>query len=166
MSAFKNQLKIIFAKFFDRNQARTAMSLQFDPSTQQNIDQWLTGPYDADTKSIIQELIKKEDQITLTDSFYKSLEFGTGGMRGEMGVGCNRMNRYTVGAATQGFANYLLKSLPEQSIKVAIAHDSRNNSPEFTRIAADIFTANGIEVYLFNDGSKIRINMNELKIID
>lgn len=125
------------------------MSLQFDPSTQQNIDQWLTGPYDADTKSIIQELIKKEDQITLTDSFYKSLEFGTGGMRGEMGVGCNRMNRYTVGAATQGFANYLLKSLPGQSIKVAIAHDSRNNSPEFTRIAADIFTANGIEVYLF-----------------
>jgi len=114
------------------------MSLQFDASTQQNIDQWLTGPYDADTKSIIQELIEKKDQITLTDSFYKSLEFGTGGMRGEMGVGCNRMNRYTVGAATQGFANYLLKSLPGQSIKVAIAHDSRNNSPEFTRIAADI----------------------------
>lgn len=74
--------------------------MTFDLTTQQNIDQWLSGPYDADTKSIIQGLIEQEDQLTLTDSFYKSLEFGTGGMRGEMGVGCNRMNRYTVGAAT------------------------------------------------------------------
>ena len=123
--------------------------MNFDLTTQQNIDQWLSGPYDVETKSILQGLIEQGDQTTLTDSFYKSLEFGTGGMRGEMGVGCNRMNRYTVGAATQGFANYLLKSLPGQNIKVAIAHDSRNNSPEFTRIAADIFTANGIEVFLF-----------------
>ena len=125
------------------------MLTTFDAITQKNIDQWLSGPYDVETKSILQGLLEKGDQTTLTDSFYKSLEFGTGGMRGEMGVGCNRMNRYTVGAATQGFANYLLKSLPGQTIKVAIAHDSRNNSPEFTRIAADIFTANGIEVYLF-----------------
>ncbi len=125
------------------------MLTTFDAITQKNIDQWLSGPYDVETKSILQGLLEKGDQTTLTDSFYKSLEFGTGGMRGEMGVGCNRMNRYTVGAATQGFANYLLKSLPSQNIKVAIAHDSRNNSPEFTRIAADIFTANGIEVYLF-----------------
>ncbi len=125
------------------------MLTTFDAITQKNIDQWLSGPYDVETKSILQGLLEKGDQTTLTDSFYKSLEFGTGGMRGEMGVGCNRMNRYTVGAATQGFANYLLKSLPGQNIKVAIAHDSRNNSPEFTRIAADIFTANGIEVYLF-----------------
>jgi phosphoglucomutase len=94
-------------------------------------------------------MIAAGEQTALTDSFYKSLEFGTGGMRGEMGVGCNRMNKYTVGAATQGFANYLNKCLPNQKIKVAIAHDSRNNSPEFTRIAANIFTANGIEVYLF-----------------
>ena len=125
------------------------MLTTFDAITQKNIDQWLSGPYDVETKSTLQGLLEKGDQTTLTDSFYKSLEFGTGGMRGEMGVGCNRMNRYTVGAATQGFANYLLKSLPGQNIKVAIAHDSRNNSPEFTRIAADIFTANGIEVYLF-----------------
>ncbi len=123
--------------------------MSLDSTTQQNIDQWLSGPYDAATKATIQELITKGDQTTLTDSFYKSLEFGTGGMRGEMGVGSNRMNKYTVGAATQGFANYLNASLPGQKIKVAIAHDSRNNSPEFTRIAADIFTANGIEVYLF-----------------
>ncbi|MCZ2479047.1 phospho-sugar mutase [Aquirufa nivalisilvae] len=125
------------------------MALHLDNTTQQNVNQWLSGAYDAETKSQIQHLIDQEDQVTLTDSFYKSLEFGTGGMRGEMGVGCNRMNRYTVGAATQGFANYLLTVLGNQKIKVAIAHDSRNNSPEFCRIAADIFTANGIEVYLF-----------------
>lgn len=123
--------------------------MTFDATTQANIDQWLNGPYDAETKSQIQAMIAAGEQTALTDSFYKSLEFGTGGMRGEMGVGCNRMNQYTVGAATQGFANYLNKCLPGQKIKVAIAHDSRNNSPEFTRIAANIFTANGIEVYLF-----------------
>lgn len=123
--------------------------MTFDATTQANIDQWLNGSYDAETKSQIQAMIAAGEQTALTDSFYKSLEFGTGGMRGEMGVGCNRMNQYTVGAATQGFANYLNKCLPGQKIKVAIAHDSRNNSPEFTRIAANIFTANGIEVYLF-----------------
>lgn len=123
--------------------------MTFDATTQANIDQWLNGPYDAETKGQIQAMIAAGKQTALTDSFYKSLEFGTGGMRGEMGVGCNRMNQYTVGAATQGFANYLNKCLPGQKIKVAIAHDSRNNSPEFTRIAANIFTANGIEVYLF-----------------
>jgi len=125
------------------------MSTTFDLITQKNIDQWLSGPYDETTKSTIQKLIDKNELTTLTDSFYKSLEFGTGGMRGEMGVGSNRMNRYTVGAATQGFANYLNKCFTNQKIKVAIAHDSRNNSPEFTRICADIFSANHIEVYLF-----------------
>ena len=123
--------------------------MTLDSTTQANIDQWLSGPYDASSKASIQALIDAGDQTALTDAFYKSLEFGTGGMRGEMGVGSNRMNRYTVGAATQGFANYLKKCLPGQKISVAIAHDSRNNSPEFTRIAANIFTANGIEVYLF-----------------
>lgn len=123
--------------------------MTFDATTQANIDQWLNGPYDAETKKQIQAMIAAGEQTALTDSFYKSLEFGTGGMRGEMGVGSNRMNQYTVGAATQGFANYIKKCLPGQKIKVAIAHDSRNNSPEFTRIAANIFTANGIEVYLF-----------------
>ncbi len=87
--------------------AQFPCNMTLDSTTQQNIDQWLSGPYDAATKATIQELIAKGDQTTLTDSFYKSLEFGTGGMRGEMGVGSNRMNKYTVGAATQGFANYL-----------------------------------------------------------
>ncbi len=120
-----------------------------DATAEKNLQIWLDGSYDAETKSKIKQLIEANDTTALTDSFYKNLEFGTGGMRGEMGVGCNRMNKYTVGAATQGFANYLNKVLPGQKIKVAIAHDSRNNSPEFCRIAADIFTANGIEVYLF-----------------
>ncbi len=125
------------------------MPLMLDKTTQENINQWLSGPYDKASKDQIQSLIDAGDLTTLTDSFYKSLEFGTGGMRGEMGVGSNRMNQYTVGAATQGFANYLIKCLPNQTIKLAIAHDSRNNSPEFTKIAANIFSANGIEVYLF-----------------
>lgn len=120
-----------------------------DATAQKNVENWLNGAYDAKTKSKINQLIEAKDTTALTDSFYKNLEFGTGGMRGEMGVGCNRMNKYTVGSATQGFANYLNKVLKGQSIKVAIAHDSRNNSSEFCRIAADIFTANGIEVYLF-----------------
>ncbi len=120
-----------------------------DETAQKNVENWLHGAYDAETKAKINALIEANDTTALTDSFYKNLEFGTGGMRGEMGVGSNRMNKYTVGAATQGFANYLNKVLKGQSIKVAIAHDSRNNSPEFCRIAADIFTANGIEVYLF-----------------
>lgn len=120
-----------------------------DLTAEKNVNLWLQGNYDAETKAQIAHLIAANDTVALTDSFYKNLEFGTGGMRGEMGVGCNRMNKYTVGAATQGFANYLNKVLSGQSIKVAIAHDSRNNSPEFCRIAADVFTANGIEVYLF-----------------
>lgn len=120
-----------------------------DLTAEKNVNLWLQGNYDAETKAQIEHMIAANDTVALTDSFYKNLEFGTGGMRGEMGVGCNRMNKYTVGAATQGFANYLNKVLSGQSIKVAIAHDSRNNSPEFCRIAADVFTANGIEVYLF-----------------
>lgn len=126
------------------------MSTGLDALTQANINTWLTGNYDDDTKSKIQQLIDEGKETDLTDSFYKNLEFGTGGMRGEMGVGCNRMNKYTVGGATQGFANYLKQSFPDQAISVAIAHDSRNNSPYFARVVADIFSANGIEVYLFS----------------
>ncbi len=126
------------------------MSTGLDALTQANINTWLTGNYDDDTKSKIQQLIDAGKETDLTDSFYKNLEFGTGGMRGEMGVGCNRMNKYTVGSATQGFANYLKQSFPDQGISVAIAHDSRNNSPYFARVVADIFSANGIEVYLFS----------------
>ncbi|RYF70583.1 MAG: phospho-sugar mutase, partial [Cytophagaceae bacterium] len=124
---------------------------QLDATTQQNVDTWLNGPYDADTKSSIQQLLDSGNSTELTDSFYRSLEFGTGGLRGVIGVGSNRMNRYTVGAATQGFANYLNKSFAGQDISVAIAHDSRRMSPEFARIAADIFSANNIKVYLFSD---------------
>lgn len=126
------------------------MSTGLDALTKKNIDTWLTGNYDEETKAKIQQLLDEGKETELSDSFYKSLEFGTGGMRGEMGVGSNRMNKYTVGAATQGFSNYLKQSLPGKEIKVAIAHDSRNNSPFFARICADIFSANGIKVYLFS----------------
>jgi phosphoglucomutase len=111
---------------------------------------WLDSPViDADSKKQIQQLINNPDSKELIDSFYKDLEFGTGGLRGVMGVGSNCMNKYTVGHATQGLCNYLLKTYPGKKIKVALAHDSRNNSPYFTQITADVFSANGIEVYKF-----------------
>ena len=122
-----------------------------DSATQQRVDQWLSGPYDADTKATIQTLLDNGNTTELTDSFYRNLEFGTGGLRGVLGVGSNRMNRYTVGAATQGLSNYILAAFPEQDISVAIAHDSRRMSPEFARLVADIFSANGIKVFLFSD---------------
>lgn len=120
-----------------------------DAGTVKRINTWLEGNYDADTKSAIQALIDAGNETELTDAFYKDLEFGTGGLRGIIGIGSNKMNRYTVGAATQGLSNYLNKAFPHDQIKVAIAHDSRNMSPEFARIAADVFSANGIQVYLF-----------------
>ncbi|WP_234735273.1 phospho-sugar mutase [Tellurirhabdus bombi] len=127
------------------------MSTAIDSSTQEKIDRWLNGNYDADTKAAIQKLIDGNESTELIDSFYKDLEFGTGGLRGLIGIGSNRMNRYTVGAATQGLANYLNQAFTGEAIKVAIAHDSRRMSPEFARIAANIFSANGIEVYLFSE---------------
>jgi phosphoglucomutase len=126
-------------------------SLKLDTTAEKNIKTWLKGKYDDDTKTSIQQLIDEGNSSQLTDSFYKNLEFGTGGMRGEIGVGSNRMNKYTVGAATQGLANYLNKTFVGQEIKVAIAHDSRNFSPEFARVAADILSANGITVYLYKE---------------
>ncbi|MES2519859.1 MAG: phospho-sugar mutase [Bacteroidota bacterium] len=126
------------------------MSTGLDALTQQKINSWLTGNYDTDTKAKIQELLDDNKETELTDSFYKDLEFGTGGMRGEMGVGCNRMNKYTVGSATQGFANYINRVVGANT-SVAIAHDSRNNSAYFARVAADIFSANGIKVFLFKE---------------
>jgi phosphoglucomutase len=123
--------------------------LKLDPTAEKNIKTWLKGRYDQDVKDEITELINTENITQLTDSFYKNLEFGTGGMRGEIGVGSNRMNKYTVGAATQGLANYLNKCFVGEEIKVAIAYDSRNFSPEFGQIAADILSANGITVYLY-----------------
>ena len=114
---------------------------------QQKVDQWLSGNIDEESKQQIQELQK--DPKALTDAFYKDLEFGTGGLRGIMGIGSNRINQYTIGKATQGLANYLNKTFPGVSIKVAIAHDSRNKSDYFTRITAKVFAANGIRVHLF-----------------
>ena len=117
-----------------------------DIKTERKINDWLSGNYDDAAKNEIRQL-QKNDPAQLEDAFYKDLEFGTGGLRGLMGVGTNRMNKYTVGMATQGYANYLNKSF--QEVKVAIAHDVRNNSRKFAEIAANIFAANGITVYLF-----------------
>jgi phosphoglucomutase len=113
---------------------------------QQRIDAWLAPAYDQSTKDKIMELQKAHPE-ELEDAFYKNLEFGTGGLRGIMGVGTNRINKYTIGMATQGYANYLKKCFT--NIKVAVAHDSRNNSREFAEITADVFGANGIKVFLF-----------------
>jgi len=111
---------------------------------------WLDSPIDDASKETIRKMMDSEDQSELIDAFYKDMEFGTGGLRGIMGVGSNRLNIYTLGMATQGLSNYLLKSFPNQKIKVAISYDSRINSQEYARKVADVFTANGIEVY-FSD---------------
>ena len=116
--------------------------------TQQYIDSWLNGNFDKDTKKEIKRM-QAEDPAALSDAFYRTLEFGTGGMRGILGVGTNRMNKYTVGFATQGLANYLIKCC-KQNIKVAISFDSRNFSTEFATISANILAANGIQVFLFD----------------
>lgn len=111
---------------------------------------WLTGNYDEATKAEVKALLDAEDKAPLIDAFYRDLEFGTGGLRGIMGAGTNRMNIYTVGAATQGLSNYLLKSFSDvDQISVCIGYDCRNNSELFSKISADIFSANGIKVYLF-----------------
>jgi phosphoglucomutase len=113
-----------------------------------NLQRWLSGNYDANTKQIILDL-QATNKEELQDSFYRNLEFGTGGLRGIMGVGTNRINKYTIGMATQGFSNYLLKTYPNESIAVAIGHDSRNNSRFFAETTAQVFAANGIKVFLF-----------------
>ena len=112
---------------------------------------WLDGNYDDETKQLVKAMLDSEDKTELIDSFYRTLEFGTGGLRGIMGAGTNRMNIYTVGAATQGFANYLKKQFNgDKQISVVIGHDCRNNSRKFAEISADILSANGIKVYLFD----------------
>jgi len=122
---------------------------ELDPTILQKANAWLTGNYDADVKQEIQTLIDNKAYTELTDSFYRDLEFGTGGLRGIMGPGSNRINKYTIGAATQGLANYLKKTYPGEKVKVAIAHDSRNNADLFSRITAEVFSANDIYVYFF-----------------
>lgn len=118
---------------------------------QAKANHWLKGSIDDASKEQVKKLLSSADQKLLIDSFYKDLEFGTGGLRGIMGVGSNCMNQYTVGAATQGLANYLLKAFPSKQIQVAIAYDSRNNSKYFAQITANIFSANGILVHLFSE---------------
>ncbi len=113
---------------------------------------WLDGQYDEKTKSEVRALMESADKSALIDAFYKDLEFGTGGLRGKMGVGCNRMNIYTVGSATQGLSNYLNREFASlKQISVVVGHDCRNNSRLFAETVANIFSANGIKVYLFDD---------------
>lgn len=120
---------------------------------EERINSWLNGAYDEETKKEIKSLINEKNEKELTDAFYRDLEFGTGGLRGIMGVGTNRMNKYTVGKATQGLANYILKQKEEngENFKVAIGYDSRNNSDIFSKTAAEILSSNGIKVYLYDD---------------
>lgn len=113
---------------------------------------WLTPAYDEETRKEVQRMLDNDDKTELIEAFYKDLEFGTGGLRGIMGVGSNRMNIYTVGAATQGLSNYLNKNFKDlKQISVVVGHDCRNNSRLFAEISANIFSANGIKVYLFED---------------
>ncbi|MCW3118622.1 MAG: phosphoglucomutase [Chitinophagaceae bacterium] len=120
-----------------------------DAAIQAKVNSWLNGNYDQATKEEIIRL-EKENPDELADAFYRNLEFGTGGLRGLMGVGTNRMNKYTVGIATQGYANYLKQSFPNEEVRVAIAHDSRNNGRFFAETVANVFGANGIKVFLFD----------------
>ncbi len=119
-----------------------------EPIIKEKAEKWLNSNIDQEAKAAIRSMLAEESQ-ELTDSFYKDLEFGTGGLRGIMGVGSNRMNKYTIGMATQGLANYLNKTYPDEQVKVAIAHDSRNNSTFFAQTTAAVFSANGIQVYFF-----------------
>lgn len=113
---------------------------------------WLTADYDEATRAEVKQMLEAEDTTPLVEAFYRDLEFGTGGLRGIMGAGTNRMNIYTVGAATQGLANYLKEAFPDMpQISVAVGHDVRNNSRKFAEIVANIFSANGIKVYLFDN---------------
>ncbi len=122
-----------------------------DKDIQKKIEDWLTPSYDEGTRKAVQDLIDNNEVTELTDSFYRDLEFGTGGLRGIMGVGSNRMNKYTIGKATQGLSNYLKNQFPDQEIKVAVSYDSRNNSQAFGQLVAEVFAANGIKVHLFNE---------------
>lgn len=121
-----------------------------EKNVQDRINSWLNGSYDEETKKEIKALLDSGNEKELIDAFYRDLEFGTGGLRGIMGVGTNRMNKYTVGVATQGLANYILKQ-GASNYKVAIGYDSRNNSDVFSKAAAEILSSNGISVYLYDD---------------
>lgn len=121
-----------------------------DPQLLERVNSWLTPSFDNDTKAYIKNLIAN-DTKELQESFYKDLEFGTGGMRGVMGIGTNRINKFTLGKNTQGLSNYLHQQFPSEEIKVAIAFDCRHNSKTLAKVVADVFSANGIKVFLFED---------------
>ena len=124
--------------------------LHIEPEILEKVNQWLTSAFDEKTQSKVKDMIAANPK-ELKESFYKSLEFGTGGMRGIMGIGDNRINKYTLGKNTQGLSNYLKKIFPHEEIKVAIAYDCRHNSKTFGKLVADVFSANGIKAYLFED---------------
>ena len=124
---------------------------ELETSVLNKINDWLQGNYDSGTKKEINELLNSESFTELTDAFYRNLEFGTGGLRGTMGPGSNRINKYTIGSATQGLSNFLMKKYPDEKISVAVAHDSRNRSDYFAQITAEVFSANGIHVYFFKE---------------
>ena len=114
------------------------------------VNEWLTPIFDKETHDEIKEMMTSSPK-NLEESFYKNLEFGTGGMRGIMGVGTNRINKYTLGKNTQGLSNYMRKVFPNKDLKVVIAFDCRHNSQTLAKVVADVFSANGIKVYLFSD---------------
>jgi phosphoglucomutase len=125
--------------------------MKVEPQILEKANHWLKGNYDEETKQAVRDMIENDPQ-ELVEAFYRDLEFGTGGLRGIMGVGPNRMNKYTVGTATQGYANYLKANFQDKDqLKVAIAYDSRNNSRYFAEVTANVFSANGFKVYLFED---------------
>ncbi len=125
--------------------------IAIDPAIEQKANTWLNSNISDEAKAEIRRMMESDNADELVDSFYKDLEFGTGGLRGIMGIGSNRVNEYTIGMATQGFANYLNATFPNEDIKVAIAYDNRNNSQFFGEITAEVFSANGIHVYLFEE---------------
>ena len=124
---------------------------EIEKKVREKAQEWLNGSYDEETKNEIKGLLKEENKDKLIDAFYKDLEFGTGGLRGIMGAGTNRMNIYTVGMAAQGLANYVKRTFPNEKLKMAIAHDCRKNSRKFAENVANIFSANGFQVYLFDE---------------
>jgi phosphomannomutase len=124
--------------------------LHIEPEILKKVNEWLTPTFDKETQEKVNHMIAGNPK-ELKESFYKNLEFGTGGMRGVMGVGNNRINKYTLGKNTQGLSNYLKQSFPDEQVKVAIAYDCRHNSKVFGKVVADVFSANGIQVFLFED---------------
>ena len=125
------------------------MNLKLEKNIEEKVNQWMGDSYDAETNAFVKKLVDENRRDDLIEAFYKDLEFGTGGLRGIMGVGSNRINKYTLGKATQGLSNYLKKVYPNEQLKVAISYDNRNDSDTLAKLVADVFSANDILVYFF-----------------